>query len=135
MPYGEQVAWPDHCVQDTPGAQFHPDLELVRVQKIIRKGANRQIDSYSAFLENDRVTPTGLGPYLERQGARRLFLGGLALDYCVRFTAEDAVRLGFEAIVILDACRAIAATTQALALESFERLGVRTTTLADVLAA
>jgi nicotinamidase/pyrazinamidase len=134
MPYGEQVAWPDHCVQDTPGAQFHPDLKLAHVQKIIRKGADREIDSYSAFLENDHVTPTGLGPYLERQGAKRLFLAGLALDYCVRFTAEDAVRLGFEAVVILDACRAIAAETQAAAMESFERLGVRTATSAAVLA-
>jgi len=135
MPYGEQVAWPDHCVQDTPGAQFHPDLELAHVQKIIRKGANREIDSYSAFLENDHVTPTGLGLYLEQHGARRLFLAGLALDYCVRFTAEDAVRLGFEAVVIVDACRAIAGPTLATALESFERLGVRTATVADVLAA
>jgi nicotinamidase/pyrazinamidase len=133
MPYGEQVAWPDHCVQNTPGAQFHPDLKAPNPQKIVRKGVHREIDSYSAFLENDRVTPTGLGPYLERQGARRLFLAGLALDYCVRFTAEDAVRLGFEAVVIVDACRAIAAETQALALESFERLGVRTLTVADVL--
>jgi len=135
MPYGDQVAWPDHCVQDTPGAQFHPDLKIAHVQKIIRKGANREIDSYSAFLENDHVTPTGLGPYLERQGAKRLFLAGLALDYCVRFTAEDAVRLGFDAVVIVDACRAIAAETQAAAMQSFERLGVRTVTVADVLAA
>jgi len=135
MPYGEQVAWPDHCVQGTPGAQFHPDLELAHIQKIIRKGANRQIDSYSAFLENDRVTPTGLGPYLERHGARRLFLAGLALDYCVRFTAEDAVRLGFDAVVILDACRAIASATETSAMESFARLGVRTARLADILAA
>jgi nicotinamidase/pyrazinamidase len=133
MPYGEQVAWPDHCVQDTPGAQLHPDLELAHVDKIIRKGANREIDSYSAFLENDHVTSTGLGPYLERQGAARLFLAGLALDYCVRFTAEDAVRLGFQAIVIVDACRAIAAQTQTSAMRSFERLGIRTMTLADVL--
>jgi nicotinamidase/pyrazinamidase len=135
MPYGEQVAWPDHCVQDTPGAQFHPDLKVAHVQKIVRKGANRDIDSYSAFLENDRITPTGLGAYLEGRSAKRLFLAGLALDYCVRFTAEDAVRLGFEAVVILDACRAIAAETQAAAMQSFQRLGVTTTTLADVLAA
>jgi nicotinamidase/pyrazinamidase len=133
MSYGEQVAWPDHCVQDTPGAQFHPGLQLGAVDKIIRKGANRAIDSYSAFMENDHVTPTGLGPYLKRQGARRLFLAGLALDYCVRFTAEDAVRLGFEAVVVLDACRAIAAATETSAMESFERLGVRTATLADIL--
>jgi len=134
-PYGEQVAWPDHCVQDTPGAQFHPGLKIAHVDKIIRKGANRQIDSYSAFLENDHVTPTGLGDYLESQGAQRLFLAGLALDYCVRFTAEDAVRLGFEAVVILDACRAIAASTQSSAMDNFARLGVRTATTADVLRA
>jgi nicotinamidase/pyrazinamidase len=135
MPYGEQVAWPDHCVQDTPGAQLHPDLQIAHVDKIIRKGANREIDSYSAFLENDHVTPTGLGPYLANKGATRLFLAGLALDYCVRFTAEDAVRLGFEAIVIVDACRAIAEETQALALQSFERLGVGTATTAEMLGA
>jgi nicotinamidase/pyrazinamidase len=121
-------------VQDTPGAQFHPGLKVAHAQLIIRKGAHREIDSYSAFLENDHVTPTGLGPYLERQGARRLFLAGLALDYCVRFTAEDAVGLGFEAIVILDACRAIAAPTQDLAMDSFARLGVRTLAVVDVLA-
>jgi nicotinamidase/pyrazinamidase len=134
MPYGEQVAWPDHCVQDTPGAQFHRDLRVAHAQKIVRKGANRDIDSYSAFLENDHVTPTGLGPYLERQGARRLFLAGLALDYCVRFTAEDAVAQGFETLVIADACRAIAAQSQTLAMESFQRLGVAIVAVADVLA-
>jgi nicotinamidase/pyrazinamidase len=135
MPYGEQVAWPDHCVQNTPGAQFHPDLQIAHAQKVIRKGADREIDSYSAFLENDHVTSTGLGSYLEGQGARRLFLAGLALDYCVRFTAEDAVGLGFETIVVLDACRAIAASTQAQAMDSFARLGVRTLATADVLRA
>jgi nicotinamidase/pyrazinamidase len=135
MPYGDQVAWPDHCVQNTPGAEFHPDLRLTPVEKIVRKGANREIDSYSAFLENDHVTPTGLGPYLDRHGAKRLFLAGLALDYCVRFTAEDAVQLGFEAIVIVDACRAIAADTKAAAMQSFARLGVRTATSAAVLVA
>jgi len=135
MPYGQQVAWPDHCVQDTAGAQFHPALKVAHAQKVVRKGANREIDSYSAFLENDRVTATGLGPYLERQGARRLFLAGLALDYCVRFTAEDAVSLGLETIVIVDACRAIAAQSQALAMESFARLGIQTLAVADVFAA
>jgi nicotinamidase/pyrazinamidase len=134
-PYGDQVAWPDHCVQGAPGAQFHPDLHVAHVDKVVRKGANREIDSYSAFLENDHITPTGLGPYLAAQGARRLFLAGLALDYCVRFTAEDAVHLGFEAFVILDACRAIAEDTQASAMQSFERLGVGAVTLADVLGA
>ena len=133
-PYGEQVAWPDHCIQGSPGAQFHPDLDAPNAGIIVRKGANRQIDSYSAFLENDHVTPTGLGPYLKRQGARRLFLAGLALDYCVRFTAEDAVHLGFETFVIVDACRAIAASSQASALDSFGRLGVRTVSVTDVLA-
>jgi nicotinamidase/pyrazinamidase len=133
-PYGEQVAWPDHCIQGTPGAEFHPEFRAPNAAKIVRKGANREIDSYSAFLENDRVTATGLGPYLQSQGARRLFLAGLALDYCVRFTAEDAVELGFETLVIVDACRAIAASSETSALQSFERLGVRTVTLADVLA-
>ena len=107
MPYGTQVLWPDHCVQGSPGAEFHPALELTRAELIVRKGFNPAIDSYSAFYENDRRTPTGLAGYLRERGFRRVFLAGLALDFCVAYSAEDAVRCGFEAVLIEDACRAI----------------------------
>ncbi|WP_207461678.1 bifunctional nicotinamidase/pyrazinamidase [Azospirillum sp. SYSU D00513] len=107
MPYGTQVLWPDHCVQGSAGAEFHPALELRRAELIVRKGFNPMIDSYSAFYENDRRTPTGLAGYLRERGFRRVFLAGLALDFCVAYSAEDAVRCGFEAVLIEDACRAI----------------------------
>jgi nicotinamidase/pyrazinamidase len=109
-PYGEQVAWPDHCVQATPGAAFHPLIETgaaVRAQLILRKGYNRSVDSYSAFFENDRTTSTGLAGYLQERGLRRCVFVGLALDFCVRFSAEDAIGQGFEAVVITAATRAI----------------------------
>lgn len=105
--YGPQTLWPDHCVQGTPGAEFHPGLELTRAELILRKGFRAGIDSYSAFFENDRTTATGLKGYLRERGFRRIFLAGLAFDYCVRFSAVDAVRAGFEALVIEDACRAV----------------------------
>jgi nicotinamidase/pyrazinamidase len=107
FPYGPQVLWPDHCVQGTPGAQFHPRLQVPHAELIIRKGYRREIDSYSAFYENDHATPTGLAGYLRERGLARVFLAGLALDFCVRYSAEDAHRCGFEAIVIEDACRGI----------------------------
>ena len=107
MPYGEQTLWPDHCIQGSRGAEFHPGLALPRAEMIIRKGYNPAIDSYSAFFENDRKTPTGLSGYLRERGLGRLFCVGLATDFCVRFSAEDARRLGFETIVVLDACRGI----------------------------
>lgn len=105
--YGPQTLWPDHCVQGTPGAEFHPGLELTRAELILRKGFRAHIDSYSAFFENDKTTPTGLAGYLRERGFRRIFLAGLAFDFCVRFSAVDAVRAGFEALVIEDACRAV----------------------------
>ena len=105
--YGQQVLWPDHCVQDTPGAQFRDDLSIPHAALVIRKGIRRAIDSYSAFYENDRATPTGLAGYLRERGFLRVFLAGLAFDFCVRYSAEDARREGFEAIVIEDACRGI----------------------------
>jgi nicotinamidase/pyrazinamidase len=105
--YGPQVLWPDHCVQDTPGAEFRADLQVPQAALVIRKGFRRAIDSYSAFYENDRTTPTGLAGYLRERGLRRVFLAGLAFDFCVRYSAEDAHREGFEAIVIEDACRGI----------------------------
>lgn len=107
MPYGAQVLWPDHCVQGTHGAAFHDDLDLPHTDLIIRKGYRREIDSYSAFYENDQKTPTGLGGYLRERGFTHVYLGGLATDYCVHYSAMDAKREGFETTVIEDACRAI----------------------------
>ncbi|NKX45293.1 bifunctional nicotinamidase/pyrazinamidase [Roseicyclus persicicus] len=107
MPYGPQVLWPDHCVQGTPGAAFHPDLDTTRADLVIRKGFRRAIDSYSAFFENDRTTPTGLEGYLKTRGLTRLTLVGLATDFCVNYSAVDAARLGFEVTVRQDLCRAI----------------------------
>lgn len=105
--YGTQTLWPDHCVQGSKGAEFHPSLRLTRAELILRKGFRPQIDSYSAFFENDRTTATGLGGYLRERGLTRLFLAGLAYDFCVGYSALDARRLGFEAIILRDACRAI----------------------------
>jgi nicotinamidase/pyrazinamidase len=106
-PYGAQTLWPDHCVQGTKGAEFNGDLDLRRVELVIRKGFRLEIDSYSAFYENDRRTPTGLAGYLRERGFRRVFLAGLATDYCVHYSAIDARREGFDVVVIEDACRAI----------------------------
>ena len=105
--YGPQVLWPDHCVQGTLGAEFREDLQIPHAALVIRKGFRRAIDSYSAFYENDRATPTGLAGYLRERALRRVFLAGLAFDFCVRYSAEDAHREGFQAIVIEDACRGI----------------------------
>lgn len=107
MPYGGQVLWPDHCVQGTKGAAFHPDLDWTRAELVIRKGFRPGIDSYSAFFENDHATPTGLGGYLRERGIDALTMVGLATDYCVAFSALDARKLGFEVTVKLDACRGI----------------------------
>ncbi|MCC7275948.1 MAG: bifunctional nicotinamidase/pyrazinamidase [Alphaproteobacteria bacterium] len=105
--YGPQVLWPDHCVQGTRGAEFHPELDIPHAELILRKGYRPTIDSYSAFFENDRRTPTGLAGYLRERKLGRLFICGLALDFCVAFSAVDARRLGFDVTVVLDACRAI----------------------------
>lgn len=107
MPYGAQTLWPDHCVQGTPGAAFHPGLATDRADMIIRKGFRPGIDSYSAFFENDRTTPTGLEGYLRTRGVTDVTLAGLATDYCVAYSAIDAARLGFGVAVRLDLCRAI----------------------------
>jgi nicotinamidase/pyrazinamidase len=107
MPYGQQTLWPDHCVQGTPGAAFHPHLRTARAELVIRKGFRPAIDSYSAFYENDRRTPTGLAGYLRERGLQRIFMAGLATDYCVHYSAVDARRLGFETVVIESGCRAI----------------------------
>jgi nicotinamidase/pyrazinamidase len=105
--YGPQVLWPDHCVQMTTGAEFHPALRIPHAGLVIRKGMDRSIDSYSAFYENDRTTPTGLVGYLRERGVKRIFVAGLAFDFCVRYSAEDARRENFAVSVIADACRGI----------------------------
>ena len=107
MPYGPQVLWPDHCVQGTEGAAFHPDLRTDPADLIIRKGFRREIDSYSAFFENDRTTPTGLEGYLRTRGVGAVTVAGLATDFCVNYSALDAARLGFRVTVIESLCRAI----------------------------
>ncbi|MEY8829609.1 bifunctional nicotinamidase/pyrazinamidase [Sedimentitalea sp. XS_ASV28] len=107
MPYGAQVLWPDHCIQGTTGAKLHADLNTDRADMIIRKGYNPAIDSYSAFFENDRTTPTGLEGYLRTRGISDLTMVGLATDFCVSFSALDAARLGFAVTVRTDFCRAI----------------------------
>lgn len=105
--YGIQTLWPDHCVQGTPGAEFHRDLNTTPGELIIRKGFRSHVDSYSAFFENDQTTQTGLKGYLNERGLSRVHTCGLATDFCVAFSAIDAVRCGFESIVVEDACRAI----------------------------
>lgn len=105
--YGTQILWPDHCVQGTRGAELHPALSVPHAALVLRKGHHAKIDSYSAFFENDRTTPTGLAGYLRERGIRRLFFVGLATDFCVGFSAVDARAAGFDAVVVLDACRAI----------------------------
>jgi nicotinamidase/pyrazinamidase len=107
MPYGPQVLWPDHCVQGTQGAAFHPDLKTNRADLIIRKGFRPEIDSYSAFFENDQSTPTGLDGYLRSRGLTKLEFVGLATDFCVAWSALDAAKLGFEVRVLNDLCRGI----------------------------
>lgn len=107
LPYGDQTLWPEHCVQATYGAELHPELDLPHAQLIIRKGCNPDIDSYSAFLEADRRTTTGLSGYLKERGIDTVYMVGLALDFCVMYSALDARAAGFNAFVVLDACRAI----------------------------
>jgi nicotinamidase/pyrazinamidase len=127
-PYGAQTLWPDHCLQQSEGAALHPALDVPHAELILRKGFRRDIDSYSAFLENDHETPTGLAGYLRERGLTRLFLCGLAYDFCVRFSAIDGKQLGFETLVIEDATRAVAlpgsveATNAALATASIPRI-------------
>jgi nicotinamidase/pyrazinamidase len=106
-PYGTQALWPDHCIQGTPGAELHPDLSIPHAELILRKGFRKDIDSYSAFTENDQKTPTGLAGYLRERGLTRLFFVGVAYDFCVGFSALAAARLGFESIVIEDLSRAV----------------------------
>jgi nicotinamidase/pyrazinamidase len=125
--YGQQILWPDHCVQGTIGAQFHDDLQIPHAELVLRKGFRSTIDSYSAFYENDRKTPTGLASYLRERGLTRIFAAGLAFDFCVRYSAEDARREGFAVTVIEDACRGIDVEgSMAATRESFAALGIAT---------
>jgi nicotinamidase/pyrazinamidase len=105
--YGQQILWPDHCVQGTRGADFHPDLDVPHAELVLRKGFRTAIDSYSAFFENDHRTPTGLVGYLKERGFGRVTLCGLATDFCVLYSAVDGRRTGFEVTVVIDACRGI----------------------------
>jgi nicotinamidase/pyrazinamidase len=128
VPYGPQTLWPDHCVQHSEGAAFHPALSIPHAELILRKGFRHHIDSYSAFLENDHFTPTGLAGYLRERNLTRLFLTGLAYDFCVRYSAIDGKKLGFETIVIEDATRpvnlsgSVVATHEALAAAAITRI-------------
>jgi nicotinamidase/pyrazinamidase len=125
FPYGTQTLWPDHCVQGTDGAKINANLVLPRTELILRKGFRPQIDSYSAFFENDHATPTGLAGYLRERGLTRIFLAGLAYDYCVGYSALDARRIGLPAVVVKDACRAIDFDGSVARMEAeFERAGV-----------
>lgn len=133
LSYGTQTLWPDHCVQSSNGAEFHADLHLPQAELILRKGFDPEIDSYSAFFENDRTTPTGLAGYLADRALTRVFLAGLAYDYCVGYSALDARRLGLQAYVLRDACRAIDLKGSVTAIEAeMARAGVHIIETADI---
>ena len=126
--YGPQILWPDHCVQGTLGAEFHKNLRVAHAELILRKGYHREIDSYSAFYENDRRTRTGLAGYLRERGFTRVFVAGLAFDFCVRYSSEDARHEGFEVVVVEDACRGIDISGSMLATRrALDAIGVRFT--------
>jgi len=134
--YGEQALWPDHCVQGTNGAALHPGLQTARAELVLRKGFHTNIDSYSAFLENDHVTPTGLAGYLRERGLRRLFICGLTYDFCVRHSAVDGTALDFNCLVLEDACRAVNLPGSVEATDrAFLEAGIQRISSADVLAA
>lgn len=125
LSYGMQTLWPDHCIQGSKGAEFHPALRLPQAELILRKGFRRRIDSYSAFFENDRWTPTGLAGYLQERNLTRVFLVGLAYDFCVGYSALDARRVGLQAVVLRDACRAINLEGSVARIEAgFDQAGV-----------
>ena len=126
LPYGKQILWPDHCVQGTPGAAFAAGLDIPHAQLVLRKGHHPKVDSYSAFLEADRRTRTGLDGYLRSRGVKRVFCAGLATDFCVAWTALDARRFGLQAAVIEDACRAIDTDgSLAAAWQAMKKAGIR----------
>lgn len=135
MEYGPQVLWPSHCVQGSWGAAFHEGLDTDAADLVVRKGFHPRIDSYSAFFENDRTTPTGLAGYLRERGAREVWLAGLATDFCVAYSALDAVRLGFVVTLVEDACRAIDLDGSLAAAEAdMARHGVRRARASDLAA-
>ena len=126
LAYGTQILWPDHCVQGSDGAHFHGALRVPHAELVLRKGYHREIDSYSAFYENDHKTHTGLAGYLRERGFERVFLAGLAFDFCVRFSAEDARRDGFGVAVIENACRGIDIDGSVRATrELFDQVGIQ----------
>jgi len=131
LPYGTQILWPDHGIAGTREAMIHPDIDQTRIELIVRKGCRIELDSYSAFFENDHITPTGLDGWLRQRGFRQLVLCGLATDFCVAWSAEDAARLGYDVTIVDDACRAIALpttqgrTTMNEARDRLTTLGVR----------
>jgi nicotinamidase/pyrazinamidase len=133
LPYGEQKLWPDHCIQETQGAALHPALDLPHTQLVIRKGCNPAIDSYSAFMEADHLTPTGLTGYLKERGIDTVYMVGLALDFCVMYSALDARMAGFNAIVVLDACRGIDIDgSMDAAMRRMQEAGVRLIQSSDI---
>ncbi len=133
LAYGLQTLWPAHCVQGTTGADFHSGLDLPQAELILRKGFRPEIDSYSAFFENDRTTPTGLNGYLRERELARVFLAGLAYDYCVGYSALDARRLGFSTVVLRDACHAIDLDGSVAAMEAqFAEAGVAVINVAEI---
>jgi len=133
-PYGPQTLWPEHCLQHTEGAAFHRALDIPHAELILRKGFRRHIDSYSAFLENDHRTPTGLAGYLRERNLQRLFLCGLAYDFCVRYSAIDGKNLGFETIVIEDATRPVNLSNSITETnEAFTTTGIECITAGDIL--
>ena len=135
LPYGAQVLWPDHCVQGTEGASLHKDLSIPNAQLVIRKGFRQNVDSYSAFVEADRKTPTGLAAYLKERGIRTCYIAGLATDFCVAWTALDARKAGSDAIVIEDASRGIDLNgSLAKAWSEMKAAGVKRAQSADIVA-
>ena len=134
LAYGDQILWPDHCVQGSGGAALHKDLSVPHAQLVVRKGFRRDVDSYSAFLEADRKSRTGLEGYLKERGIKRVFVCGLATDFCVAWTALDARELGFAALVVEDACRAIDMQgSLAAAWGKMEKAGVKRIGSADII--
>jgi nicotinamidase/pyrazinamidase len=134
--YGPQILWPDHCIQGSDGAAFRANLDIPHAELIIRKGYRPRIDSYSALFENDHNTPTGLAGYLRERGLRRLFITGLALDFCVRYSAEDATAAGFEVVVVEDACRGIDVDGSVDATRRmFDTVGIPTISTAELMPA
>lgn len=135
LPYGRQILWPDHCIQDSTGARLSAHLDIPHAQLIIRKGHHRTIDSYSTFYEADRITPTGLSGYLRDRGIDTVYLLGLATDFCVSWSAVDAARHGFTTHVVEDACRALDVDgSLARAHADMAAAGVRRVRVADLLA-